>query len=329
MYVVFDIGGSSAKYALLDKSGNIHNKGKFPTPEKSFDYLMLTMFEVVDRYLFSALDYEVKGISICCPGVVDSYQGIVYYGGCLTYLHEINLKEIFLTRYHIPVSVENDGKAAALAELWRGGVSGSKNAVVMVLGSAIGGGIIIDGKLHRGQNFSAGEVSYMVGDPVENQSFAYKMCGFDASVPKMVSEIAQLNGLAADTDGEIVFNYVHKENEISWKLFCEYCHKVARMIVSLQYVLDPEKFIICGGISQQRVVHKQIITEVRKMYQANPMYLLLPVIENSQLNNDANLYGALYHFLEEYIIHEENYAQYHEAYCPNCHFDLTDSEVFQ
>ncbi|WP_321433705.1 ROK family protein [Trichococcus flocculiformis] len=324
MYMVFDIGGSSVKYAILDRSGNIYIKDKFPTPKSSLDLLLFGMFDVIDRYD----EHEIKGISICCPGVVDSYQGIVYYGGCLTYLHEVCLKEILIGRYNIPVSIENDGKAAALAELWRGGVNESKHAVVMVLGSAIGGGIIIDGKLHRGQNFSAGEVSYMIGDPIENQDLVYKMCGFDASAPKMVSEIAELNGLSPDADGEMVFKYINEQNEESWRVFCEYCRKIARMIISLQYVLDPERFIICGGVSNQRIVRDQIMNEVKRIYQANSMYLLLPVIENSKLNNDANLYGALYHFLEEYVVNAEEYEQYHEVHCPNCRFDLTHSEIF-
>lgn len=323
MYMVFDIGGSSVKYAILDRSGNIYVKDKFPTPKESLDLLMLNMFGVIDCYEA----YKVKGISICCPGVVDSYQGIVYYGGCLSYLHEVGLKEILIKRYNIPVSIENDGKAAALAELWRGGVNDSKHAVVMVLGSAIGGGIVINGKLHRGQNFSAGEVSYMIGDPIEDQNSTYKMCGFDASAPLMVAEIAKMNGLPVNTDGEVVFKYINEENEDSWRVFCEYCHKIARMIVSLQYVIDPERFIICGGISNQRIVRNQIMNEVRKIYKANPMYLLLPVIDNSQLNNDANLYGALYHFLEEYVIKAEEYERYHETHCPNCHFDLIHSEI--
>lgn len=210
MYMVFDIGGTFVKYAILDRSGNIFIQGKFPTPQQSLDELLLEMFSTIERYE----EYEVKGISICCPGVVDSYQGVVYYGGCLTYLHEVNLKQKFIEKFKLPVSIENDGKAAALAELWRGGVNQSKHAVILVLGSAIGGGIVIDGKLHRGQHFSAGEVSYMVGDPID-QPGIFKMCGFDACAPKMINDIAEANGLSPDTDGRIVFEYIKKENAAS------------------------------------------------------------------------------------------------------------------
>lgn len=321
MYMVFDIGGTFVKYAILDRSGNIFIQGKFPTPQQSLDELLLEMFSTLERYE----EYEVKGISICCPGVVDSYQGVVYYGGCLTYLHEVNLKQKFIEKFKLPVSIENDGKAAALAELWRGGVNQSKHAVILVLGSAIGGGIVIDGKLHRGQHFSAGEVSYMVGDPTD-QPGIFKMCGFDACAPKMISDIAEANGLSPDTDGRIVFEYIKKENAASWSIFTEYCRKIAKMIVSLQYILDPERFIICGGISAQPLVCEQIMKEVEQIYKKNPMYLLMPVVENSTLNNDANLYGALYHFFEEYIEKADEYVEHNAILCPNCSTELIHSE---
>ncbi|WP_086348005.1 ROK family protein [Candidatus Enterococcus clewellii] len=317
MYMVFDIGGTFVKYAILDKSGNIFIQGKFPTPPSSLNDLLVEMYTIIERYE----EYEVRGISICCPGVVDSYQGVVYYGGCLTYLHEVNLKQKFIEKFNVPVSIENDGKAAALAELWRGGVNESKHAVIMVLGSAIGGGIVIDGKLHRGKHFSAGEVSYMVGDPTKEPG-VYKMCGFDACAPKMIGQIAEVNGLSADTDGRVVFEYIHAENRESWKIFTAYCHKIARMIISLQYILDPERFIICGGVSAQPLVRNQIMNEVKKIYKENPMYLLMPVIENSKLNNDANLYGALYHFFEEYIEKADEYEEHNAILCPNCSTEL-------
>lgn len=152
------------------------------------------------------------------------------------------------------------------------------------------------------------------------------MCGFDACAPKMINDIAEANGLSPDTDGRIVFEYIKKENAASWSIFTEYCHKIAKMIVSLQYILDPERFIICGGISAQSLVCEQIMKEVEQIYKKNPMYLLMPVIENSTLNNDANLYGALYHFFEEYIEKADEYAEHNAILCPNCSTELIQSE---
>ncbi|MDK6234330.1 ROK family protein, partial [Aerococcus sanguinicola] len=303
MYLAFDMGGSAVKYAALDRSGNILYKNKFPSPKDSLDDLIHQMFAIVEE-LDGKEGLKCRGISMCCPGVVDSYQGIVYWGGNLPYLHQANLKKIFMERFNLPVSVENDGKAGALAELWRGAIHDVRDAVVLVLGSAIGGGIIINNQLHRGAHYSAGEVSYMVGDPTDTPD-VYLRQGFDASAPKMIRSIARLNGLAEDTDGQIVFDYIKPENKESWQVFTTYCRKIARMIVSLQYIIDPEKFVICGGISAQVLVRDQIYNEIKQMYEANKEYSMLPVIVQSSLNNDANLYGTLYHFIEEHL--EDDY----------------------
>ena len=195
-YVVFDIGGSFVKYALMDRSGEITFKGKFKTPKKSFDDLLNNLCRIVDAVNME----QLRGISICLPGVVDSDQGIVYYGGSLPYLHEKNIKEELKAIYpDLKVSIENDGKAAALAEIWRGAGKNHKNVIILVLGTAIGGGIVIDGQLYRGDNYSAGEVSYMVGD-LTQQPNIYERMGFEASASKMVSDVAVANGLPLTTE---------------------------------------------------------------------------------------------------------------------------------
>ena len=300
-YIVFDIGGTFVKYSFMERSGNIIFKGKFRSPTNSLENLISKMSKIID----SVSKEQLQGISICCPGVVDSDKGIVYYGGCLEYLHKVNFKKIFKNEYDISVSIENDGKAAALAELWRGAIKNTKEAVVLVLGSAIGGGLIINGQLHRGHHYSAGEVSYMVGNSIEEKDVCLR-AGFDASASKMVKDVAVANNLSPKTDGEIVFEYINKDNEKSWKIFTDFCRKVAKIIISLQYIVDPQKFVIGGGISNQPIVCQQIKNIVNKMYDCNPQYSLVPKIVNSKLNDNANLYGAFYHFIEEYIENESH-----------------------
>lgn len=295
MFAVFDIGATFVKYACMNQANEILEMGKFRTPYNSLEELLDEMFRVINNYE----KYQLKGISICCPGTVDIAKGVVYFGGWLSYLHEVNLKEVFYQKYKVPVSVENDGKAAALAEIWNGKKDSLKHAVVLVLGSAVGGGIIINGKLHRGHTYSAGEVSFMIGDSHDEYG-RYKRWGYDASASKMVEDVAVANNLDSKTDGEIVFQYITKDNKESWEIFSVFCRKIGRMIISLQHILDPQKFIVCGGICAQPIVCETILNEIKEIYRKNPEYTMLPIIENSKLGSDANLHGALYHFFEEY-----------------------------
>ena len=295
-YVIFDVGGTFVKYAVMDRSGDIMFKGKCKTPKSSYEHLLANIYRVID----AVNQDQIRGISLCFPGVIDSDRGIIYYGGSLPYLHEQKIKQTLQERYpKVLISIENDDKASALAELWQGSVRNHKNVIILVLGTAIGGGIIINGELYRGDNYSAGEVSYMVGE-MKKQANIYERMGFEASASKMIEDIAQVNGLPANTAGEIVFEYITPDNEKSWAIFTAYCRKVAKMIVTLQYILDPHHFIISGGISVQAIVVEQIMNEINTMYAANPNYSLYPRIEQSTLNNDANLYGAFYHLILEH-----------------------------
>ena len=78
-------------------------------------------------------------------------------GGTLTYLHEVNMKQRLSEALHLPVSIENDAKCAALAELWQGSVKNHLNSVVLVIGTGVGGGVIINGALYRGAHLEVGE----------------------------------------------------------------------------------------------------------------------------------------------------------------------------
>ncbi len=114
-YLAFDVGGTNLKYALLNNSGEIIEKDKTSTPTDNINNFMAKIYEIADKYVG-----KFEGIAICAPGKVDVQKGIVYFGGALPFLDQTNFKELLENRYHIPVGVENDGKAAGLAELWLG-----------------------------------------------------------------------------------------------------------------------------------------------------------------------------------------------------------------
>ena len=292
MYLVFDIGGTFAKYAIMDQEGSIIKKGK-----ASSGYTDVNEFkEAIAALIDENISEEIEGIAFSCPGVIDIHEGVIYNGGSFPFLHEFALVKWLEDSYHLPVSIENDGKAAALAEVWLGSIKENKNAVVLVLGSGVGGGLVIDGKLYRGSRFSAGEVSFLTTKyQMETKESTY--FGMEGSAVRMVQTIAALNGLDKCADGREVFSYIKKENQPSWKIFTEYCRNIAVQILNLQYILDPEVFAIGGGISSQPIVTEQIQSEIRELIAENSFHKANPKIVTARFQNDANLYGALYHFL--------------------------------
>lgn len=291
MYFVLDIGGTFIKYAMMDTAGNISSKGKMPAPRTNLDDFEEVLFGILDEHDLSA----VKGIAVSCPGTVDVDTGMIYYGGSFPFLHEVNLAKRIGDRYEKDVSIENDGKCAALAELWLGSIKGAKDAVVLVLGSGVGGGIVVDGKLHRGVNLSAGEMSFVM-DKIDMTSRKAQFFGSDCSAVRMVRLIGEAKQLDDPTDGEAVFEYINNQDEEANEIFNEFCFYLASQILNLQYILDPEIFAIGGGISAQPILIERTKWAIEEIKTANPPHMANPKIEVCKFRNDANLYGALYHF---------------------------------
>ncbi|WP_121614309.1 ROK family protein [Mesobacillus foraminis] len=291
MYLVIDIGGTFAKYSLMDSAGNITEKNKKVAPRTNYSDFKQMLFSIIEEQDLPT----IRGIAISCPGTIDTETGVVYYGGSFPFLHEVNLTKLIEEKYGIEVSIENDGKCAALAELWLGSVKGAKDAVVMVLGTGVGGGIILGGKIHRGINLSAGELSYVMNsiDPVTREASFF---GFDGSAVEMIRKIAVKKQLEDSTDGLGAFEFVNQNDREAMKVFDEYCINIATQILNLQYILDPEVFAIGGGISAQLLLLERIKWAIEEVKKANPMHMATPNVVPCRFRNDANLYGALYHF---------------------------------
>ncbi|WP_128100268.1 ROK family protein [Paenibacillus sp. DCT19] len=293
MYLVMDLGGTFVKYALMSSGGDIVFKDKRPTRRTNLQELEEVLYSIIDAQERSSL----QGIAISCPGTIDVETGMVYHGGFFPFLHEINLAKLLADRYDIDVSIENDGKCAALAELWLGSVKHAKDSIVLVLGSGIGAGIIVEGKLQRGASLSAGEVSYIMSkiDPVTKEATYF---GLDCSAVGMVQQIGEKKGLQDPTDGAAVFEFINQQDPEATEIFNNYCLNVAVQIMNLQYILDPELFAIGGGISAQPVLLERLEWAIDELKRLNPFHKASPKITACTFRNDANLYGALYHFLD-------------------------------
>ena len=146
-YLVFDAGGTFTKYALMDENAEILEKDKVPTPDyrtKTKEDYYAVLDGVVEKYR-----NRIEGIAISMPGMLDNKDGYCVTAGYLAYLAGSTVGTELSKRYGIQVSVENDGKCAALAEFWRGSLKGCTNGAVVVLGSGVAGGIILNGNLFR------------------------------------------------------------------------------------------------------------------------------------------------------------------------------------
>ena len=298
-YLGIDVGGTFIKYALINGSGQIIESNKVSTPNNESAFLT-SINQLIDLY-----KEQIKAVTISSPGKVDTKEGIIHYGGALAFLDGLRLKEHISKEFQLPSAIINDGKAAALAEVWLGGLKGIEHGVCLTLGTGIGGGLVVNGKLLEGAHFQAGEISFGVG--------SYDKTGIQAVVAEkgsavgFVTQASQVLGLEDKLDGIKVFEELEKKNELIYPLFQEFCQQIAVVIINIQSVLDMEKVVIGGGMSVQPLLIKEITEQYQALRHSLPMMensLVEVRIESCQFKNNANLLGSLYHYL--LMIENEN-----------------------
>ncbi|MBS5114490.1 MAG: ROK family protein [Erysipelotrichaceae bacterium] len=308
MFLVFDVGGTFTKYGLIDIRGNILEKSKFPTENKNgLEPFVDSLVKIYEQYK----DKKIEGIALSVPGAVDVEKGIVYNGGGVPFLHEVCIKEVLSKRCDgINVSVENDGKSAALSEVWLGNAKNVNDAVVYVFGSGIGGAIVKDRKIHRGNRLIAGEVSNLIThytkEDLQNKTSPIPgLWVYDGSAYIMCLKVARQKGLDDNSvTGEQVFKWASEGDKICLNVLDNMYFEIAKQIYNTQYFFDPDIVLIGGGISEQPVFIEGIKKYIDEFSKLEHQFAK-PVVDVCKFNNDSNLLGALYnHLCLNHLINE-------------------------
>lgn len=292
-YMVIDVGGTAIKYALMDENFEFYEKGEVPTPQDTLENYLSTLEDLIMPWKGT-----ISGVACSMPGQIDAANGYLFTGGFLDkYIHEFPIAAVLQERTGLPVTVENDAKCAGLAEVAKGALKDCKDAVVLVLGTGIGGAIIKDGKIHGGNKFSAGEVSFLL----VNDNFESETClwGFQCGNPAMIENVAKaLNVEKEALDGRKIFAMANEGNETVLKVLREHFRKIAFQIYNLQVVYDPERIAIGGGISAQPLVVKLIQEGLDEIYEKVYRSVYPVELVACHFRSDANLIGALHYHME-------------------------------
>ena len=292
--LILDIGGTAIKAAVIDKNRNILKREERKTPHTSQQELIT---QIKDIYKNCS---DVEGIGLSMPGIIDSERGYIHTGGSLTYNCDCDFKGLLEECCGKEVYIENDAKCAALAEMWCGSLHNIKNGMVLVLGTGIGGGLIIDGKLVKGTNFSAGEISYLC---LEQSRFGQPdaMAGMICSTGGLL-EMAKKEMHIEQMDGREFFSKLEKGDKVLDGILEKFCRKIAILVFNLQMTLDLQRISFGGGISRQprlinkikEQVHQLFLNEQIRKFSPN---LPEPEVVSCKFFNDSNIIGALYHYL--------------------------------
>lgn len=309
-YLLIDIGGTFIKYSLADEQARKISGGKVPTPLTNMDDLL-----AVIKGFAAPLQGQFVGCAISMPGRIDTKHGIAHTGGVLSsFLWEQPFAAQMEELLGVPVTIANDGKCAAAAEGWTGALAGVENGLVLVLGTGIGGGILLNGKVLMGAHAAAGEVSGLVTDVARMEPDDFNLTRVEkfaeaplwaglASATGLILEYARQKHLPEGSpmpNGEEIFaayNAGEPEAQQALKLFAR---RVAIGILSLQNVLDVEKVAIGGGISVAEALLPAIQAELDWLFErCTVMPTVKPELVRCRYGNDANLIGALKLFFEQ------------------------------
>lgn len=295
-YLVLDIGGTFIKYAIMDRQAQFITQGKVATNTES-EEAMIASLEVVRD---AVADYDYEGVAISMPGRIETAKGIAHTGGAYTWLNEYPAAEKYGAVFGKPCTIANDGKCAAYAESWFGALADVDYGAVLVLGTGIGGGIVLNKQVLMGSTGGAGELSLFVynfdgladsvGKEHSTSDFAWTTRISALSISK---KFAELKGLE-HADGAMLFDAYEEGDPDAVAVIEEYARIAAAGILSLQSVLDLQRYAIGGGISARPAATSVIAAEVNRIYDSKTgLPYSKPEVVTCKFGNEANLIGAL------------------------------------
>ncbi|UTI42880.1 ROK family protein [Niallia sp. RD1] len=282
--LVMDIGGSSVKFAVWEKE-QLVDKGSFVTP-KTWDEMKQEMVQLKGKM---DAKYTIDGVAFSAPGAVNQSKGVIEGASAVPYIHHFPVFFELEKLLGCPISMENDANCAGLAEVWRGAAKGLQNVLFVVIGSGIGGAVIVDGKVRHGKHLFGGEFGYMLLK--EDKTFSD--LGTAVNMAKRYSKRMELE---TELSGKEVFELAEQGDEIAKEEVETFYHYLAIGIYNLQYSFDPEKIIIGGGVSSKEGLLDELNVHLAKVVESAKIAPFIPEVAICEFQNDANLIGAVYNY---------------------------------
>ena len=304
-----DIGGTTVKLGLFDTDGNVLDKWEIPTRTANggADILPDIARSIQDKMSEKGVDRaDVAGVGVGAPGPVDG-DGVIHKAVNLGW-GELNLKkELTALLGGMRVEGGNDANVAALGEMWKGGGQGHKDLVAVTLGTGVGGGIIINGRIMTGATGSGGEIGHIHVEDNETEACG---CGNYGCLEEYASatgitRLANRKLKESDKDsvlrhGEVsaktVFDAVKAGDELAVEIARQFGEYLGKGLAVIAGVVNPEIFVIGGGVSKAGEV---LFDYIRPSFDKTVFHGCRDTeFALATLGNDAGIYGAAKMVLE-------------------------------
>ena len=276
-----DIGGTTIKIATW-KDKQLQDKHAIDTP-KDLNGFYQALTDEVDKI---KNDIKIEGVAISSPGAVNKKTGIIGGSSAIPYIHNFKIVDELEKRFGLPVSIENDANSAALGELAEGSGKGCDSMAFFVIGTGIGGALIINQKVWHGAHLFGGEFGYMIMGA--------------HTLSELASPVAMANRYNKRTgkhlDGKTIFELADKDDPVASDERQTLIYALAVAIYNIQHSFDPEKIVLGGGISNNPELIPLLNKEIDRLRDDLDLVTLKPDIVLCKLKSDANLRGAVADF---------------------------------
>ena len=300
-----DVGGTRIAAGLVERKGRIVRETKLLTPKAAGPFAIVdAIVAAVNEITGGVHPSEIAGIGIGLPAQIDFTRQSVEY--CVNLpLAGIDMRGLVMSRLKYPVTIDNDGHTAALGESRYGAAKGLRDFIMVTLGTGVGGGVFIDGKLHRGSRGFGGELGHMViavdgpacpcGGRGHLESFAARPAIIQAARAAAEtyhgSSISRLAGGDAEKiTAELVIKAANDDDEAAVEVMSLVGDMLGEGLVGLVNVLNPQAIIVGGGIGEScPLVSRRAAARIAAEALAGRRDIRVLIAE---LGNDAGVAGA-------------------------------------
>lgn len=303
-----DLGGTHLRAAAVDEGGKIHFHLKQDTPQVN------DADEIVDALVRNVRDCEkqiaaragvtnkIRAVSLVVPGTVNVEEGSVVKAPNPPCLNGFPLAAALMKKLDLPAILENDANAAAVGEMWQGAAQGVATIICVTLGTGVGGGIILDGKLWRGVDGSAAEIGHMCVDPFGGVACTcgsrgcLEVFASATAIVRMTREAsprypASLLERTGDWTAETIFAAGLKSDELALEIFRRMGVYLGIGLANLINIVNPEMIVIGGGVMNGwDLFEKHMRQQVEE--RAFPPLAARVKIVRAKCGDDAGLLGA-------------------------------------
>lgn len=306
LYAGVDIGGTTIKAGICSEDGELLHKFEGSTGAEGGSDTVLENISAYVRKMTADNGYDwaqVEGVGIGIPGFLDIPEGIVHHSPNLSGFANVPVKAILEQKLEKPVKLNNDANVAALGEAWAGAGKGIENLVMYTIGTGVGGGIMIRGRVYEGFRGLGGELGHM--QVVPDMEAIQCGCGQYGCV-ETVSSATGIVRMAKDAvergdktvlgafetiTAKDVFDAAKAGDEASVRIIKRAAFYLAKGMSATAMVLNPQRFIIGGGVARAGDI---LIDEVKEVFlKFTPEAVRSGVdIVLAELGNDAGVVGA-------------------------------------